>query len=95
MRCVTLAIALMAPTFALAQTCEVLGTQFEKYNTAFMYFDRTSKSETSTLRASTAQAAVTNILLRQGMILDMMIAQNCELPAPPDFPVLGLVSSKN
>jgi len=29
------------------------------------------------------------------MILDMMIAKSCELPSPPNFPLLGLVSSNN
>ena len=95
MRSFALAISLFLPNIAQAETCDVLADQFGQYDNAFFFFDRVSKAETSTLRASTAQAAATNILLRQGMILDMMIAKSCELPAPPNFPLLGLVSSNN
>ena len=95
MRFFAFAISLVLPTIAQAETCDTLADKFGLYDSAFIFFDRVSEAESSTLRASTAQAAVTNILLRQGMILDMMIAKSCELPSPPNFPILGLVSSNN
>lgn len=78
-----------------ASNCESLSEHFSRYDAAAMFFDRSSRSESSTLRAETAQSALTNILLRQGMVLDMMIAQGCDLPAPPEFPLLGLIRGNN
>lgn len=78
-----------------AQDCESLNVAYERYNNASGYFDRVSKSETSTLRAETAQSALTNILIRQSMVLDMIIASGCEIPKPPEFLMLGLISSHN
>ena len=95
MKTLTATIALIVPTLAQAETCDTLADKFGKYDSAFTFYERLSNSESSTLRATTAQAAVTNILLRQGLILDMMIYQDCDLPAPPDFPFFGLVSSNN
>ena len=86
---------LFMPSATLAANCDALSKQFGAYDVAMSVLERTSRSETSTLRATTAQGAVTNILLRQNMILDMMIAQSCVLPEPPMFPLLGLISSKN
>jgi len=64
MRFFALAISLVLPTVAQAEICDVLADQFGQYDIAFIFFDRVSRAETSTLRASTAQAGVTNILLR-------------------------------
>ena len=92
-----LAMTLIAafPSVASAATCESLTASYSQYDNAATFFDRASKSETSALRAETAQSALTNILLRQGMILDMLIAKDCDLPNPPDFPMLGLVRNHN
>ena len=95
MRLLALLIVLTVPGAAWADACEVLTKQYGMYDNAFVFFDRLSKSESSTLRATTAQAAITNIMLRQGMILDMMIVRSCDLPSPPEFPLLGLISSNN
>lgn len=95
MRLLALTVFLTIPNFAQAASCEELTKQFGQYDNAFVFFDRLSKAESSTLRATTAQAALTNILLRQGMVLDMMIAESCELPPPPNFPLLGLISTNN
>ena len=89
------AFASVMPTLSLAAQCDGLLALYTKYDPALTVFDRLSKAESSTLRAETAQSAVTNILLRKQMILDMLIAKDCDLPNPPEFPLLGLISSRN
>jgi len=89
------ALAALPLERANAASCESLTNDYGKFDNAAVYFDRASKSETSTLRASTAQSALTNILVRQGIILDMLIALSCDMPEPPDFIFLGLISSNN
>lgn len=90
-----IAALLLSSGAAFAQDCATLTAACSKFDSAMIFFDRSSKSETSALRAETAQSAMTNILLRQGIIVDMLIAQDCELPAPPDFQFLGMIASQN
>ena len=83
------------PSLAQAATCEELTLSFSKYDLAATILERKSSSDDSTLRATTYQVAVSNILRRQGLVLDVMIAQECDLPAIPDFPMFGLITSFN
>ncbi len=76
-------------------SCKDLNLRFSKFDTALTVFDRAGRFDDSTLRTATAQSAMTNILLRQGIILDMIIAQGCDMPAPPEFYMLGLINSQN
>ncbi|VDS08860.1 hypothetical protein PARHAE_02045 [Paracoccus haematequi] len=90
-----MAAVVLSSGAAAAQDCASLTAAYSKFDNALIFFDRSSKSESSTLRAETAQSAMTNILLRQGIIVDMMIAGGCELPPPPDFQFLGMIASHN
>ena len=89
------AVLFSATGMAFGADCGALTAAYSKFDAAMLVFDRTSKSESSALRAETAQSAITNILLRQGIIIDMMITQDCDLPDPPDFQILGLIASHN
>ena len=86
---------LALPNVATAATCEALAESFSKYDSAKTVLERMSNSDDSTLRATTYQIAVSNILLRQKLVLDMMISQECALPDAPDFPLFGLIASHN
>jgi len=94
---------------AHAMDCERLRAEFSRFDNAAVFFDRRSRAELASSRGETSsvrsasngvegaamQAALTNILLRQSMILEMMVAGGCDLPPPPDFLVLGLIASHN
>ena len=95
MRVYTLIFAVAFPSFGMSATCEELESSFSYYDNALLVLERKSASDDSTLRATTYQLAVSNILERQHMVLDIMIYQQCTAPKVPDFPVLGLVSSSN
>lgn len=108
--CAVAALVLGSASTAYAEAnCSDLDKQFAKFAGAASVFDRRTKAaldnatnESSAVRAASSgaqaqvfQSALTNILLRQSMVLDMMIASGCELPQPPDFVFLGFIASEN
>lgn len=99
----------LATTAHADADCSALDKQFVKFEGAASVFDRRTKAalnnatkESSAVRAASSgaqaqvfQSALTNILIRQGMVLDMMIASGCDLPEPPDFVFLGFIASES
>ena len=86
---------LALPAAGHAATCEELTAAYSKYDNATDLLGKKSRSETNVHRQQANQVALSNILRRQSMILDIMIAQSCPLPDPPDFAFLGLINSMN
>lgn len=63
-----------------ADACADLTANYSKYDLAAIYFDRISRNDSSALRQEAALTAIGNILARQAIIVNMMIANKCTLP---------------
>jgi hypothetical protein len=88
-----LSFIVVCPAAALAVDCSYLGLEFVKYDAALLKIESSSFMDDSAPRESNRQAAVANILARKGMILDMMIYMECDMPEMFSFSDLGLIGS--
>lgn len=84
--------ALLLGSPSHAADCATLLTEYERYDSDRVRFEILGIQDNSASREQNRLTAVMILLQRQGMVLDLILAQGCDLPDPPrEFSTPGVM----
>jgi len=91
----TILFLVLGTTFAWANDCHSLLSEYSRYDSLRNGLEVRGIDDNSALRSDLDLSRISIIMQRQAMVLDIIIAHQCDLPEPPkEFNHMGVVCSQ-